>query len=147
MKKWLLIVICFLRVVLLHSQETKVIKGRILSEDLEPLPGATIYNMDSTALDTTDLNGYFSLEVDTSTREFLLNFIAMEWTTVRIERECKNLEMFVMLYVIYDWMPRNRINRKRRKRFKELPKRHLDAYNKGLFTTQSPCVSYIYSDQ
>lgn len=132
-----------LSVCILNAQETKTISGRIISEDLELLPGAKIYDMDTTVLGSTDLDGYFKIQAPVETSELLLGFIGMEWTSVKINN-CQNLEMVVMTDVIYDFIPIKKINRKRHKRFKKLPKKHLEAYEQGIFKSSVPCVSYVF---
>ena len=129
---------------ILCAQESKTITGRIISEDLEPIPKAMIYNMDTTILGSTDVNGYFKIEVPIETNDLLLGFIAMEWTSVKIGDNCQYLEMIIMLYVIYDFTPPKKQNRKRHKRFKKLSKIHLQAYELGIFKYRTPCVSYIF---
>ena len=71
---------------ILCAQESKTITGRIISEDLEPIPKAMIYNMNTTILGTTDVDGYFKIEVPIETNELLIGFIAMEWTSVKIQK-------------------------------------------------------------
>jgi hypothetical protein len=144
MKAFLIFFIIVLSASILSAQETKVIKGRIISEDLELLPKAMIYNMDTIVLGSTDLDGYFKIEVPVETNKLLLGFIGMEWTLVKIENNCQNLEMIMMTDVIYDFIPIKRINSKRHKRFKELPKKYLEAYGQGIFISSVPCVSYVF---
>lgn len=130
---------------ILGAQETKTINGRIITENLEPVPKAIIYNMDTTILGSTDLNGYFNIEVPTETNELLLGFIAMEWTSVKVNDNCQNLELIIMLDVIYDFISIKKINKKRYKRFKEIPKKHLQAYEQGIFKSITPCVTYVFT--
>lgn len=130
----------------ISAQETKTIRGRIISEDLEPIPEAIICNMDTITLGSTDVNGYFTIEVPVETKELLLGFIAMEWTSVKIRDNCQYLEMIMMVDVIYDYISISKINKKRHRRFKKLPKTHLQAYEKGIFKSSTPCVSYIFNE-
>lgn len=132
-----------LSVSIVSAQETKTIKGRIISENLELLPGAKIYDMDTTVIGSTDLDGYFEIQVPVETNELLLGFIAMEWTTIKINN-CQNLEMIIMSDVIYDFISIKKINRKRHKRFKNLSKKHLQAYERGIFKSKVPCISYVF---
>lgn len=129
-----------------NAQETKVLIGRVISEDLEPLPKANIYSIDSTVLGSTDLEGYFRIEVPTETNELLIRFIAMEWTHVKFKDDCPNLEAIVMLHVIYDFISAKSERRKRYRRFKKLPEKHLEAYNMGLFKSEKPCVCYVFKE-
>lgn len=146
MKEILAFLIVVLSVSTLSAQETKIIKGRIISENLESLPKANIHDMDTTVLGSTDMDGYFEIEVPTETDKLLLGFIGMEWMTVKIEDDCQNLEMIIMSDVIYDFMPIKRINKKRKKRFKQLPEKHKEAYEKGLFKSSYPCVCYVFKE-
>jgi hypothetical protein len=146
LKTLIVLFIVVLSTSVLNAQDTKMIKGRVISEDLEILPGAKIYNMDTTVLGSTDGDGYFEIEVPVETNELLLGFIGMEWTPVKIEGDCKNLEMIIMADVIYDFIPIKRINKRRQKRFKQLPKKHKEAYEKGIFKSGNPCVCYVFTE-
>jgi hypothetical protein len=130
----------------LSAQETKKIKGRIISENLELLPKANIYDMDTSVLGLTDMDGFFQIEVPSETDKLLLGFIGMEWMSVKIEDDCQNLEMIIMADVIYDFMTPKKIARKRKKRFKQLPKKHTEAYEKGIFQSSEPCVCYVFKE-
>ena len=100
--------------------------------------------MDTTLLGVADMEGYFEIEVPYQTRELLLGYVGMEWTTVKLEENCDNIEMIIMNAVIYDFMTIEKINKKRCKRFKNLPKVHSKANEQGLFETKEPCVHYIF---
>ena len=128
------------------NAQTKIITGRVINEDLEPLPNARIHDMDTTILGSTDLKGYFKMEVPSEANQLLLGAIGMEWTSVKIEEECQNLEIIVMLHVIYDFISAESEKRKRKKRFKQLPKKHKEAYEKGLFKSSNPCVCYVFAE-
>jgi len=128
------------------NAQTKVITGRIINEDLEPLPNASIHDMDTTILGSTDLDGYFKMEVPSETNQLLIGAIGMEWTSIKIEEECQNLEIIVMLHVIYDFISAESEKRKRKKRFKQLPKKHKEANEKGIFKSSDPCVCYVFTE-
>ncbi len=146
MKALLNLLLIILSTSIFSAQETKTITGRIISEDLEPIPKAKIYNMDTITLGSTDVDGYFKIEVPAETTELLLGFIAMEWASVKIGDNCQNLEMIMMVDVIYDFTPIKKINKKRYNRFKKLPKMHLQAYEQGVFKSSTPCVSYVFKE-
>lgn len=130
----------------LNAQDTKMIKGRVISEDLEMLPSATINNMDTTVLGSTDKGGYFQIEVPVETSELLLGFIGMEWTSIKIDDDCQNLEMIIMADVIYDFISIKKVNKQRQKRFKQLPNKHKEAYEKGIFKSSDPCICYVFKE-
>lgn len=145
-KKILTVFIVVLHVSTLSAQETKRIKGRIVSENLELLPGANIHDLDTTLLGSTDLDGYFEIEVPSETDRFLVGFIGMEWMTVEPKDDCQNLEMILLSAVIYDFIPLKRVNKKRKKRVRQLPRIHKDAYKNGYFESSTPCVCYMFKE-
>ncbi len=136
----------FLSYSTIKAQGEKVITGRVLNEDLEILPNAKIYNMDTTVLGSTNLEGFFSIHVTTEPNELLLGAIGMEWIPIKVEGGCQYLEIIVMVEMIYDFMSSKRIKRQRYKRFKKLPEKHLEAYNMGIFKSKSPCVCYVFKE-
>ena len=140
--------IALLSISAVHAQETRTIKGRIVSEDFETLPGVKIFNMDTTELGSTDLEGYFEAEIPLHTDKFLLGLVGFEWMTVKIEdKNCSTFEMIMMNSVIYDFIPMKKVNKKRRKRFNNLSKKHKEAFEQGLFQLEdTSCVCYVFSE-
>jgi hypothetical protein len=67
-----------------RAQPTKPLTGRLLSEQLEGIPMATIYAQDTTVIGTTDREGYFKLDVSVDTHTLLFAFVGMELTTVKL---------------------------------------------------------------
>jgi hypothetical protein len=128
-----------------HAQPTKTLTGRLLSDQLEGLPRADIYAPDTTVVGTTDMEGYFKVDVPVTTNTLLFRFVGMEETAIRLSGECSNLEVIGMLASTYDFMSVRRVNRKRFKRFKHLPQKHQEAYEKGLFKSRAPCASPIFT--
>ncbi|AHW62336.1 hypothetical protein FH5T_19840 [Draconibacterium orientale] len=116
-----------------------MIHGRIITEDLEELPGVWIQNRDTLLIGKTDLNGYFKIEIPPETNKLLLSFIGMEWTIINLKQNCDIIEVVMMYDVIYDFMASRKVNRLRLKRFKELPKLHRAAYENGIFLTEEQC--------
>ncbi|MEH6706316.1 MAG: hypothetical protein V7691_16090, partial [Galbibacter orientalis] len=60
--------------------QTRNIFGRVLSEDLEPLPMLDIRNSDSVLLGKTDMDGGFKIGIPQETDSLLLRYLGMEWT-------------------------------------------------------------------
>ena len=130
--------------------QSKVISGRIISEDLEPLPAVSIHTMDTTLIARADLDGYFKLKVAASTDALLLGFVGYEWTSIKLSADCNTLEIVMMVDVIYDFMSLKKVDRLRIKRFKKLPHIHQLAYEQGVFKTEYPCYRQTfeyYSDR
>jgi hypothetical protein len=128
-----------------RAQPTKTLTGRILSDQLERLPMADICARDTTVIGTTDMEGYFKIDVPVNTNTLIFRTVGMEWATVKLSGECSNLEVILIYASSYDFMSVRRVNRKQFKRFKHLPQIHQEAYEKGLFKSRAPCASPIFT--
>lgn len=125
--------------------QTKIFEGKIVDEfDLKPVPGAIIQNSDGVQLGNTDLDGHFKIELAAATNQLLLGMVGFEPTLVKLPSNCGRLEVIMMFDGHYDFMTLRRVNRKRYKRFKKLPEKHKQAYTKGTFTSDTPCIIYTF---
>ena len=127
------------------AQPTKTLTGRILSDQLETVPRADICAQDTTVIGTTDMDGYFKIDVPANTNTLIFAFVGMELTTVKLSTDCSTLEVILLLASSYDFMSVRRVNRQEFKRFKHLPQIHQEAYEKGLFKSSAPCASPIFT--
>lgn len=135
----------------LYSQ-SKTIKGRVIAEDFETLPGVSIMINDTVEVGKTDLDGFFQLDIPISKKEVLFDFVGMESVTINLEDNCDNLEVIMMPLYSYDFITPKQAEKKRKKRYKKLDKVHKQAFEKGLFETDCPCYrrefeSLYLSDQ
>jgi hypothetical protein len=127
--------------------QIKAITGRVIDEfELSPIPGVKILGGDSVVLATTDLQGNFEAKIQPGDDKLRFLFIGMEGTSIKIPASCNKLEIIMMTDVTYDYITIKKINRKRCKRFKELPTKHNEAFRKGIFTSTSHCFEYIYEN-
>lgn len=125
--------------------QVRLITGKVIDEnDLAPMPGVKIQASDTILLATTDKNGNFQIELSPDKDILLLSFIGMEWTSIKVPADCSHLEIIMMVDAIYDYITVRKENKKRYKRFKELPTKHQQAWEKGVFTA-SPCFTYIFN--
>lgn len=127
-----------------QTMDSILIVGKVISENMDPLPEVKIYDTDSVILGFTEMDGSFEVKVPLTCRNLLFGFIGMEWTLIEIENDCKNYEVIMLLHVIYDFMTTNRINRKRKKRIKQMQKIHTSAYASGFFVERKPCFCYVF---
>lgn len=128
-----------------HAQPTKTLTGRLLDDRLESVPMANICARDTTVIGTTDMDGYFKIDVPANTTTLLFAYIGMELATVNLSADCSNLEVILLLASTYDFMSVRRVNRQELKRFKHLPQLHQQAYEKGLFKSRTPCASPTFT--
>ena len=133
----LIIVILFLTQNLFA--QNRIISGRVISEDLEPLPMLDIENSDYVLLGKTDIDGRFKISIPQETDSLLFRYVGMEWTDIRLKKDCDTVEVVMMYYVTYDFMSSKKIDRLRKKRFDKLPIVHFEAVKKGLFKSNNIC--------
>lgn len=74
-------------------QPTRTLTGRVLDDRLEEVPRANIYARDTVLIGTTDLEGYFKIDVPVTTTTLRFTAIGHEVTTLQLSRECVNLEV------------------------------------------------------
>jgi len=106
---------------------------------MEMLPGAKIFDKDTTLLETSDWDGYFNINLLEDSDTLIIAYIGMESSKISIPKRCENLEIILLEDGTYDFMSSNKIDRLRRKRFDRLPELHSKAFQNGLFKTEAPC--------
>lgn len=130
----------------LSTGQTRTITGTVIDEfEMKSVPLVRIQNRDTVQLGTTDMNGNFKIELPVGADQLIFSFIGFEWTTVQVPSNCNNLEIVMILSSTYDFMTIKTVNRKRYKRFRKLNDRHQEAFQKGVFKSVAPCVTYIFS--
>ena len=141
MKKILIVFIVFsVSICSLYSQN-KTIKGRVISEDFESLPGVFIMIGDTIEVGRTDLNGFFQIDIPIFEKKILFEFVGMDQTTIELVDKCDKIDVVMMYTYTYDFITFKRAERKRKKRYKKLPEVHKQAFEKGMFETEYACYN------
>ena len=143
MKKSIILILTALFFSLNLNGQIRVIVGRVIAEDLEPLPGVEIQNTD-TVLGRTDMDGRFKISIPQKTDNLLFLYIGMEDTDIRLRNNCDTVEV-VMLYAgTYDFMTLKKVDRLRKKRFDNLPNLYSEALKNGLFKKDNICYENVF---
>jgi hypothetical protein len=116
----------------------------VISEDLESLPGLEIRSSDSVLLGKTDMDGQFNICIPQETDSLMFRYIGMEWTDIRLKKDCDTIELVMMYHAIYDFMTSRKIDRLRKKRFDNLHNIHSDAVKKGFFNHNLICYDRAF---
>lgn len=124
----------------LYSQN-KTIKGRVIAEDLETVPLASIMINDTVEVAKTDLNGFFQIEIPVSMNKILFEFVGMESAIIELADTCNEVEVVMMFRGTYDFKTLKKVDRLRMKRFKNLPALHKEAFAKGIFKSDKACYT------
>lgn len=107
---------------------------------MESAIGIIIFDKDTTQIGQSDLNGYFEIELPKETDELIFAGIGYEWATITFPKECENVEIVLFMASSYDFMSPKKVDRLRKIEFEKLPELHSQAFQKGLFKTEEPCV-------
>jgi len=119
--------------------QTRIIYGRVIDEDLEPLPMVFIQNSDTLLLGKTDMDGCFVISIPHETERLLFGYVGTEWTEIKLKEDCDTIEVIMLYSGTYDFMSSKKIDRLRKKRYDELPNLHSDAVKEGLFANNTNC--------
>ncbi|MEA5260240.1 carboxypeptidase-like regulatory domain-containing protein [Arcicella aquatica] len=122
----------------LYSQE-RMIKGRVIAENLEILPFASIMVNDTIEVGKPDVNGYFQINVPVSEQKIIFICVGFEVTHLSLDEKCNEVEVIMMDAVTYDFITLKRVDKLRKKRFNNLSKLHKEAFKKGIFKTDKAC--------
>ncbi len=141
MKKFLFICIVLgVSTCSLYSQN-KTIKGRVISDFFETIPGVLIMINDTIEVGKTDLNGFFQINVPISMKKLLFKFLAFDPTVIELVGKCDAVEVVMMSSGTDDFIILKKADRLRMKRFKKLPELHKEAFEKGIFKTDKACYT------
>jgi hypothetical protein len=119
--------------------QNKTIKGRIIDEELEFMPMVSILNNHNVEVGKTDMKGFFQIEMPVSENMLSFRFAGLEPLTIELTDRCDEVEVVMMLSATYDFITPKKVNKLRKKRFKQLQKLHKDAFEKGIFKTYEAC--------
>ncbi|WP_157760566.1 carboxypeptidase-like regulatory domain-containing protein [Chitinophaga caeni] len=124
----------------LYSQN-KTIKGKVITDDLEIVPLASIMINDTVEIGRTDLNGFFQIDIPASEKKILFRSVGLEPAIIELVDTCNEVEVVMMLSGTYDFKTLKKVDRLRKKKFKKLPALHKEAFVKGIFKTDKACYT------
>jgi len=117
----------------------RIIKGRVILEEMYEVPGAFIFSEDRVKLGETDGEGYFELNIPNGTKKLLFGWVGCEEASIILTDSCHFMEVILLPA----WLDGPKSNRKQDKLRKEwhdkLPELHSLAFQKGLFLSENIC--------
>lgn len=119
--------------------QARVIQGRVISEQLEPLPMLDIFNNDNKSIGKTDMEGRFKIAVPQGVYSLLFSSIGMEWAEIKLKLDCNIVEVVMMYDVKYCFYRPRKVDRLRKRRFENLSDVYVNALKKGLFEQTAVC--------
>ena len=143
MRIWIVILISFFFNCNLSGQ-TRTIKGKVISEDFDSLAMVHIQTTDRTIIGKTDFNGQFEINLPIDTAILQFEFTGMEQTEIFLDKNCETVEIIMLNYAIYDYTSSSKIDRLRKKDFKNLKSKHAEAVKKGMFKSNTLCYQRYF---
>jgi hypothetical protein len=141
MKKLLIIlVVLSVSTSSLYAQN-KTIKGRVIDNTLETLAYIPVTINDTVKVGKTDMNGFFHIEIPVSVKKISFRDIGMDLANIELGDKCDEVEVVMMLSGTYDFITLKKVDKLRMKEFKKLPAIHKEAFEKGIFKTDSACYT------
>lgn len=124
--------------------QSRIITGRVVSEDLEVLPEVNIQNSEKLLLAKTDLEGRFKINIQQETDKLIFSWISMELTEIKLHDKCDTVEVVMMYDGTYNFMTLRKVDRLRKKKFENFPSLHSDAVRNGLFKNNNICYERVF---
>ena len=141
MKKLLIVLIVLsVSTCSLYSQN-KTIKGRVITDQFDILPGEPIMINDTVVVGRTDLKGSFQINIPVFVKKIFFSDVGLETTAIELADTCDEVEVVMLLRSTFDFLTPRKVDRLRMKRFKKLPEFHKEAFEKGLFKTDKACYT------
>ena len=119
--------------------QNKTIKGRVISDQLESIPGAIIAINDTLVVGKTDVDGFFQIDIPITVNKIFFKYVGLEPTNIELVDKCDTVEVIMILSGTYDFMTLDKVDKLRWKRFKKLTILHKEAFEKGMFKTEEAC--------
>ncbi len=142
MNKYILIMIMGLFSVLFGYSQNRIIQGKVVDDiDLQPVLFLMIFIDDSIKVGEADTCGFFRIEVPKNVDKIIFKSIDTEVTELTISNDCNYVELIMVADFKYDYRSIRKINRRRKKRYDNLPKLHKEAFEKGIFKYPDICYT------
>ena len=96
--------------------QNKTIKGRVISDQFDILPGVFIMINETVEVGKTDLDGFFQIDIPVSEKKILFGSVGLDPTTIELVDKCDKIEVVIMLTGTYDFITLKRAERKKEKK-------------------------------
>ena len=134
-----LFLLLFFAIPILSAAQIRIVSGKVVNDRFLGLPGAIIETNDNIKLGITDLTGEFRISLPAATRQLQILGLGLEKALITLTPDCDKLEIIVVGAAYYDFISNAKIERKRKKRFDNIPKLYTEAFKKGIFKNPVPC--------
>ena len=121
--------------------QTKIISGKVIDQNLNPIYEASIWNADTLTLSKSNLNGIFKIEIPLEVKTLRIGAVSMEPQLIELNKDCNIIEVILLPTANYDFISVGRMDRLRKKDFDKLSLFHKSAFEEGIFQIEEPCYT------
>lgn len=133
---YIIIYICLTQIC--NGQESYILSGKVVDEELLVLPRVELQVGDSVVA-VTDATGDFKIIINHDVRKITFRGLGLEETPIILNPGCSKLEVIMLNSSTYCFVKPKKVERLRRKRFENIKILYNKAYKKGIFKSNNPC--------
>lgn len=123
------------------TAQIRIITGKVIDEDLNPISQVFIQCSDTTLLSRYDINGQFRISLPVDTKSLIISDVGFESASINLTNSCDQLDVVLLPSGTYDFISLKKVDKLRMKQFKKLPELHFAAYQKGILRSDSACYT------
>lgn len=106
-----------------------------------------IWLHDTLQIGVSGLNGDFTIELPANEEEIEIGMLGMETASIRVPATCSHVEIIMTMSGTYHYRSHKKIDRIRKGSFDKIPELHAQAFEKGVFTSPTPCYTSAFKPE
>jgi hypothetical protein len=126
--------------------QNQLLNGKVIGQELIPLPAIQIFDEQGVLLGKTDFEGRFQINLPSNITKISFQGIGYQTEIINITKDCSYIQLVFLQQWIYDFVSEQKAKRKLRKdRKKQLPLLYDKAFTQGIFQKKTnSCIGYLY---
>ncbi len=86
------------------TAQTRIITGKVIGKDLNPISQVFIRSSDTTLLTKYDINGQFRISIPVDTKSLIFRDVGFESASINLTDSCNQLDIVLLLSGTYDFI-------------------------------------------
>src|SRR5437899_1910318 len=97
MQRLLILIATLLVLTFDTTSQIRIIIGKVVDEDLNPIPQVYIQTSDTTLLSRHDTNGQFRISIPVDTKSLIIRDVGFESASINLTDSCTQLDIVLLL--------------------------------------------------
>lgn len=125
--------------------QNQVLNGKVIGQELTPLPAIQIKDEQGILLGETDFDGYFQINLPIDKNKISFQGIDYQTEIITIPKDCSFFQLILLYDWLFDFVSLKKAKKKLLKaRKKELPLLYNEAIKKGVFEQKvNSCIGNL----